>query len=279
MSGFDPAWLDLREPADHRSRNAQAQAACLAHLAGRESLDIVDLGCGSGSNLRALAPRLAPRQRWRLVDHDERLLAAARQRLTAWADSAAPGAGGRLLLERGGCSIEVAFETADLAGDVAPVLTGAIDLVTAAALFDLVSEDWMNAFCAALDRSGAPLYAVLTYNGVETWRPRHPADAKMRAAFHVHQGRDKGFGPAAGPRAAAVLSRLLAARNYRLVEGASDWRLKHADEALARALADGVADACAETGLVEAQIVAAWRAARRNACVDVGHTDLFAARA
>lgn len=276
MSGFDPAWLDLREGADHRSRNTNVLAACVAHFEGREALRVVDLGCGSGSNLRALAPHLPARQSWRLVDHDPVLLDAARDGLRAWAEAADDRPEGGLLLGHGGKRIDVDFFAADISREIDGALAGSVDLVTAAALFDLVSQDWMERLGDALAARSIPLLAVLTYNGVENWRPRSARDAMMRAAFHVHQARDKGFGPAAGPEAAATLSRLLTARSYRIVEGASDWRLKHDDEDLVHALVEGVAAACAETGLVDAKAVSSWRAARLRACVDIGHTDVFA---
>ena len=92
MSGFDPAWLSLREPVDHRSRNAALLEAVAARFAGRDAIAVVDLGCGTGSNLRALAASLPRRQSWRLVDRDPALLGAARERLAAWADGSETGA-------------------------------------------------------------------------------------------------------------------------------------------------------------------------------------------
>ena len=72
---FSPDWLALREAADHRSRArplvSRLRAAWRAHGWTR----LVDLGSGTGSNLRYLAPRLPGRQEWTLIDHDARLLA------------------------------------------------------------------------------------------------------------------------------------------------------------------------------------------------------------
>ncbi|MCB1537266.1 MAG: SAM-dependent methyltransferase [Rhodoblastus sp.] len=275
MSGFDPAWLDLRESADHRARNKDVLATCAAHFATRDHVRVVDLGCGSGSNLRALAPHLPARQSWRLVDHDSILLDAARARLARWAETAEETGDGTLRLLRDGRTIEVEFMQTDLARDVASVIGGA-DLVTAAALFDLVSESWMRGFVASVATARAPFYTALTYNGVETWSPPDARDGDMLAAFHAHQARDKGFGPAAGPRATDILARLFAAQGYAVTQDDSPWRLTRDDGALIDTLADGVAGACAETGLVDQRTIAEWRAARTEAEVEVGHTDIFA---
>ena len=58
MSAFPADWLDLREPVDHRSRNQALAQALARHFDGWRPLTVVDLGCGTGSNLRATAPLL-----------------------------------------------------------------------------------------------------------------------------------------------------------------------------------------------------------------------------
>ena len=278
MSGFSEQWLALREPVDHRSRSARARGCLVARLAALQCPRVLDIGSGSGSNLRALAPFLGPRQSWRLVDHDPLLLAAARQNLADWAESSHATSGGILTLEKSGATIDVSFEQADLAAGVGALLDAGRDLVTAAAFFDLVGEDWIARFCADLVARKIPLFAALTYDGRETWRPPHAADAAMLAAFHAHQSADKGFGPAAGPRAHGLLASRFKAAGWRVEADESDWMLGAADAALVSALAEGSAGAATETGLIDAKTIADWLASRRRAetCV-VGHMDLFAA--
>lgn len=276
MSGFAADWLALREAADLRARNAEVLAAATARFDRDTPVNVVDLGCGTGANLRALAMHLPAIQHWRLVDDDPMLLAAGRAALAVWADSSVERAGG-LVLEKSGKRIEVAFERADLAKSFADVLAAPCDLVTAAAFFDLVSREWIAAFCRALARRALPLYAVLTYDGSERWSPPHPADAACLAAFHAHQNRDKGFGRAAGPAAAAVVQAALLSKGYEFVSGPSPWQLGTGDRALIAALADGAATAVAETNLVPSGDCDSWGAARvaASACT-IGHVDLFA---
>lgn len=276
MSGFSADWLALREGADHRARDAGLAARAAGLFAGRAGVAIVDLGSGAGSNLRAFAPLLPARQIWTLVDHDPALLSAARRALAGWADRAADE-GGDLRLERAGKTIRVVFRRADLAADPAAALDGAADLVTAAALFDLVSVGWIERFADALAARRIPLYAALTYDGTESWFPPHPADADMLAAFAAHQAGDKGFGPAAGAGAIAALRAALAARAYRVETAESPWRLGEEEADLVAELAKGTAKAARETGRLAPAAVASWRAARleRSHCV-IGHTDLLA---
>lgn len=264
MSGFSADWLRLREGADLRARNRTVAAALERHFAASSGINVVDLGCGTGANLRALRTYLPNPQNWRLVDHDPALLAAARAATGEIVDSRIPAA--------------VSFVLADLAAGIAPVLADESNLVTAAAFFDLVSASWIECFAATLADRRIALHAALIYDGNETWAPAHPDDGDILAAFHVHQGRDKGFGPAAGPKAAAQLAVALRRRGYHVELGRSPWRLGAADRALVGELARGIAAAAAETGLVGLDKAGSWGTARRQPGVvcEIGHVDLFA---
>lgn len=277
MSGFSPEWLALREPVDHRSRDAALAALMADVFAGRETVRITDLGCGAGSNLRAMAPLLGRDQAWTLVDHDPRLLDAARERLSAWADHA-EDRGDVLILGKAESRIAVRFRQADLVAGLEPVLDDAGDLVTAAALFDLVSAVWIDRFVAALSARDLPLYTVLTYDGVETREPAHPADGTVFKAFHHHQATDKGFGPSAGPKAAALMAEAFARAGYVVRTAASPWRLSApADFALMRSLSEGIAGAARETGLVDPSDLTSWERATASITKQtVGHLDILA---
>lgn len=280
MSGFAPDWLRLREGADGRARAATLLAKVAARFAGHESLAVADLGAGTGSTLRALAPHLPARQRWLLIDHDPALLEVATLRLADWADEARPE-GDALTLRKAGREISVEFRLHDLARDIESALPE-VDLVTASALFDLTSALWMSRFAAALETR--PLYAALTYDGADRFTPPHAQDAAALAAFARHMQRDKGFGPATGPQAADILAGTLRQAGYAVELADSPWRLGMEDAALARELLTGMARAVGETGAIEAAVLEDWRAFRlrkageNGAEVIVGHTDLFATR-
>jgi SAM-dependent methyltransferase len=273
-SGFDAAWLDLREPIDHQSRNEELARALSRRLGQRPSITVLDLGCGTGSNLRATAPLLGPVQEWLLIDHDEALLAVAIERLSKWATSAERH-GSRLLLSKEGKRIWVRLACADLAHDMEDVLEFGADLYTASALFDLVSDDVIATVAANVARRRAAFFTVLTYNGVQRWTPKHKADAAMAAAFRSHQGRDKGFGPAAGPIAPTLIAAAFDEAGYTVTEGDSGWRLDAADSLFIETLATGFASAVRETRLVPEDSVADWLTVRRTGAL-VGHTDILA---
>lgn len=273
---FEPAWLDLREPADHAARAPALPQALAAWLrARRQPVRVLDLGCGSGSTLRALAPLLGEGQDWVLLDHDPALLQAARARLLRWAGS---GLGAEALeLEGPGWSARVRLLRADLREvEALPLQDRA--LVTASALFDLVSESWLGRLAARL--RGRALYAALTFDGRLEMTPADAADAALREAFLAHQRRDKGFGPALGPEADAACARFFAGGGWDLQRARSDWRLDAGAADLQAALLEGLAAAAAEQEPALAEQAAAWLARRRVAIGEsllrVGHGDLLA---
>ena len=70
METFDADWLALREPVDHRSRAHALLAPLCDAWRARGWSRVLDLGSGTGSNLRYLTPRLPAGQEWVLVDQD-----------------------------------------------------------------------------------------------------------------------------------------------------------------------------------------------------------------
>ena len=264
MTGFSPAWLALREPADHAARNIDVATTAAAYVDKRLFATIIDLGSGTGSNFRALSPLVATRQAWTFVDNDRGLLDAARDLIDAAPQPAARPP-------------TLSWRVADLVRDIDAVLAAPAHLVTAAAFFDLVSFAWIEGFCAALARRRLPLYAALTYDGLEEWRPAHDCDTAVLAAFHAHQHGDKGFGPAAGPAAHLHLCKELTRHGYQMRVGDSPWMLRAEQRVLMSELAAGIADAAAATGTIEPPALAAWRQARLAATsARIGHQDVFA---
>jgi len=265
MSGFAPEWLSLREPADHSAINAQVRAACVRAFAGRDLVRIVDLGCGTGSNLRSLAPVLRSRQHWTLVDYDNRLLEVAQRRGAELASA---------------CDrLGVAYRQADLSSGAFTELIAGADLVTASALFDLVSVAVIDRLAADIAAVRSAFYTVLTYDGIAAFLPEHPADTAMREAFNKHQQSDKGFGPAAGPAATNALAAAFERHGYVVRRGKSPWVLDRSQSALRHELEHGWAAAVRETGLVPASSIDGWLAHRKSAAggiTIIGHEDLLA---
>jgi len=293
MTGFSAQWLALREPVDHRSRDRALHNKLVKYLEDVSAkqdgaVRLIDLGSGSGSNLRALAPDLCAVQHWTLVDYDPALLTAARAALVIWSDriiennsdhrdaqrQTSVSAVRPLCIVKQGKRITIDFLCEDLAVNIEQVLQQPADLITAAAFFDLVAAQWLERFCAALTK---PLYTVLTYNGVERWSPPHASDEKVLEAFHYHQQTDKGFGAAAGPSAANVMKALLSERGFEVLTAQSPWKLNSADRELITQLASGSAGAALETRRIDSATATAWAQSRRQAIAcEIGHIDLFA---
>lgn len=253
MSGFQADWLALRADADARARDPGLLTR-LAEQIGNEPLRILDLGAGTGANLRALAPVIGASQHWVLADGDPALL-----------DRVEPVRG-----------VVLDCHVVDLAAGLEALFDPPPDLVTASAFLDLCGRTWLDRLAECVAACGAVVYVALSYDGREGWEPPHPLDARVLAAFHADQRRDKGLGPALGPDAHGYLAEHLRRRGYRVHEAPSDWRLaRPADAALIRALADGTA--AAVVGSLGGERASQWRAARAEAGgVLIGHRDLLA---
>ena len=285
MTGFSAEWLDLREPFDAAARATSLVAELRDHIAGGTNdspLEIVDLGAGAGSNLRYSAPLLGGVQRWRLVDHDAKLLDAARARTRSWAahrGDAATLTPSALELRGIDYACAVRCERVDLTQLEAVELPTA-GVVTAAALLDLVSRDWLERLARRCRLARAAVALALTYDGRTTATPAEPEDAAVLAMFNRHQLFDKGFGPALGMRAAAAAEAIFEAHGYELRVAPSDWVVGRAEHGLQLALLDGWLGAALEIAPESRLALTSWHERRRahvlagRSSLRVGHVDL-----
>lgn len=263
MSGFSAGWLTLREPHDLRARNKDVLAAVAVSLRPLSAVHIVDLGCGTGSTLRALSPHLPARQHWRLFDNDPDLLAQA----------AAPRVPG----------IDIQTVRLDLDRDAGGPFKEPADLVCTSALLDLASEHWLRRLVDEIVARAIPFYAALSYDGHVAMSPTDADDDAIIAAVNAHQRTNKGFGPALGPSAAGLAIAFFEARGYAVTQGRSAWQIGPDARAMQHELLAGWAGAVSELGALAAVRIESWLTRRRAAVDDgvssvlVGHVDFFAA--
>ena len=259
--GFSAQWLSLREPYDLAARNATVLSAVAEAFAGRTSIALVDLACGTGASLRAISGHLPARQHWRLVDNDLGLLARS-------ADLGKPP------------DINVLTRPIDLVRDLELALEAPLDLITASALLDLVSSEWLDRFVIEAAARHLPVYVALTFDGRISLKPSEAIDEEIVAAFKAHQRSDKGFGPALGPTAGERARERFAHFGYAVAEGRSDWVLEPKDAKIQ----DAVFSAWAElnTLMLPRDAIAKWLALRRahltegRSRLEIGHVDVFA---
>jgi SAM-dependent methyltransferase len=264
MSSFSADWLALREPYDERARNPAVLGAAAALVADYPLIRVVDLACGIGSMLRALGPRVAGRQMWHLVDSNRDLLAFARAMTTISA------------------ALTVELRALDLNSSLNAALVGSIDLVTASALLDLVSESWLDQLLFKIVKRRLPVYATLTYDGRAEIEPADPLDAAIIAAANAHQRTDKGFGPALGPTAVTAAIARLESMQYSVTSGISDWLIGPNDREIQMKIFAVWANAAEGFGGLSHPDRVEWLSRRRDAVIAgcssirIGHVDFLA---
>ena len=251
-----PDWLALREPADAAARSVE-----LAELLRPcPPATVHDLGCGTGSMGRWLAPRLPGPQHWVLYDRDPVLLARA----------AADG---------GPASVQTRLR--DITRLTAADLAGA-GLITASALLDMLTAAEVERIVAACVAAACPALLALSVTGRVELTPADPLDGRIAAAFNAHQRRTTGGRSLLGPDAVEVTVAAFRRRGVGVLLRSTPWRLGAGDAALiSEWLAGRLAAACAQEP--DLAVAAAAYARRRAAqlaegalTVVVGHQDLLA---
>jgi hypothetical protein len=235
--------------------------------------------------VRYLAKRLSRDQHWLLIDTDPRLLAQVRLQMTTWAAAEGhllDGDRGQLLIRNASWSCSVDTRCAELTADVLSEIAVPGCLISASALLDLVSEEWVAQLARRCRGARAVVLLALTYNGHVSCVPHDPDDEAIIALVNRHQRTDKGFGPALGPEAVECTRRTFSALGFDVECDASEWVLAPEALELQARLIEGWVEAASIIAPAHKAFVEKW-GNRRLACVNdgrsaitLGHDDLAA---
>ncbi len=271
---FSSEWLALREPFDRAARSVRLAQRFVEMLPQRPR--IVDLGGGTGSMFRFLAPIVGRGQDWVLLDADGSLLDEAFGRTAAWARGqgfAATAAGDALHVSTPRGLWRMHAIQHDLS--MRPLPGGEWetqhDAVVCSALLDLVSAAWLRGLRRAVR---VPILACLTADGRDIWRPHHRYDALVHTGFRRDMRRDKGLGPALGTDAIRRVTGLAAS-------APSNWDVPAAALRMQRTLIDATADAARAATRSQTRAISEWQEARlRQAlrgrlAITIGHRDIL----
>lgn len=262
----DADWLALREPADAAARSVDLVDALRPHLP-TDDLIVHDLGCGTGSMGRWLAPHLPGTQHWVGYERDESLLADA---------GATPPSS-----SLDGVRVTTSTRLRDITRLPAADLEDA-SLITASALLDMMTTDEIDRVVASIATAGCPALITLSVVGLVDLTPAHPFDQQVAAAFNAHQTRDTGHGPLTGPDGVSVAAHGLQEAGYAVTLAPSPWRLGSANAPLLTAWLEGWVNAAGEQEPalgVDAPDYVRWRMsqlAEGALAVTVQHRDLLA---
>ncbi len=262
-----PDWLRLREAADAAARASELVEPVRRRLPADGRAVIHDLGCGTGSMGRWLAPQLKGRQHWVMYDQDAELLAHAATDL--------PG------VAADGADVTIETRQRDItrldSGEVADA-----SLITASALLDIMSADELDRFVTTCAGAGCPVLVTMSVIGRVEFTPADPLDEHIAGAFNAHQRRTAGGRRLLGADAVGAAVDAFAQLGADMLVRPSPWRLDAAEAALTAEWFTGwVGAACEQRPELAAR--AAPYARRRLAeastgrlSVTVHHQDLLA---
>jgi len=259
-------WLALREAADARARSLDL-ARTLPDILAAGPLTVHDLGSGTGSMMRWLAPLLPGPQTWVLHDWNASLTARA--------------FAGPRPRDLHGAPVAIRTRVDELDRLDADALSGA-SLVTASALLDVLTAGEAHTIVDACAAAGAPALLSLSVTGDVDLHPWDQRDRRVAEAFNAHQRRSVQGRALLGRYGAPIVQGLFQLAGWNVRTALTTWQLSGAEPQLLNEWFDGWLGAAEEQSPELTARIAGYRelrtsqAGRGELSAVVYHRDLLA---
>ncbi len=228
---FDIDWLNERYPFDVEARDKELENKVLAHLDRKESISLVDVGAGTGSNCLYFIQKLSQNQNWYLIEQNAELKKATIRRLKDYASYHKYNFEQKkntIKISSPKRAIRVTIINDSLLNLAEVVDLKKVDLVLANAVFDLFSAGQLKEVTTIITQNKVAFYHTLSYEGM-TFEPADPFDDFFVRAYNEHMERQQDFGKALGKNASAYMVELFEATKHKLQTATSTWKIEPTD--------------------------------------------------
>lgn len=231
---FDPNWLQERYRFDEEARNKQLEWTCVNQFAFRDHLQIVDLGSGTGANLRYYLEQFPQNQSWYCVEEDIALKVPfwehARQ-MAIDLDYAIEQEGELMKLTKPGHEVLIHFVHGNLLKVDELVDLLRTDLVLANAVFDLFSKEQFATLVQVLSHHSLSMLFTLNYVGMD-FSPSTEADDHYIGQYNAHMQREQAFGRGMGPASSREMEAVLKEALAQVEVGESLWQIGNQEQVM-----------------------------------------------
>lgn len=285
-TGFNTDWLQERFVFDNRARNVEVENACLSFFKHKKVLNIIDLGSGSGASFLYLVEKFNQDQHWTFVELNPQLAKASLDRIVGVAhEKKWPFERKEKLLnlQLPHCNVTIQVVNGSFLELEDWVDLSAIDLATAAAVFDLLSLEMLQGLLHLLVQHGLSLLSTINYAGMRL-APGSPEDIYYADLYSKHMQRDQPFGRSLGSDCSKEMIAWFVKNNIQAISGASNWHVGPGDGAMHHFLLEYIEGAVPEmlSSTSELRRFIDWSQQKRALLengdleIEVLHFDLFA---
>ncbi|KAA3624504.1 MAG: hypothetical protein DWQ02_22980 [Bacteroidetes bacterium] len=267
-TGFNTDWLEERFQFDSRARNAVVENHCLTHFPDNKTVNILDLGSGSGSSFLYLSQKLPQNQNWTFVELNPLLAEASLNRISkfaaikGWKVEKQPNT---LVIETHKKCMKIEVLNHSFLKLEEKVDLEKFNLATAAAVLDLLTESMLYELLELLTGNDIPLLATINYEGMK-FNPSEPGDEVYIDLYGRHMQREQPFGRTLGPDCLKSILAYSKTRNHKIISGESNWQVGVKDQKMHTFLLDYMAGAIPEmlTSDKEVAVFEQWLADKRS---------------
>ena len=237
-TGFNTDWLNERFRFDNTARSTIVENELFSHLSNKNKLKIVDIGSGSGSSCVYLMKKLPQDQDWTFVELNPNLAKASLIRLERIAldnNWEAHRSQNTLIIQTPDKNINIKVIHASFLELDSFLDLSAVDLVTAAAVFDLLSVKMLHDFLGKLLTHKVALLATINYAGM-AFQPAEVADIYFAHLYGQHMLRPRDFGQSTGPNCSRLMMDFHQKKGINAICEPSNWLVRPTDKKMHRFL-------------------------------------------